>query len=481
MNKTETLAAAVRQAELAVDAVDERIRSIETEARTLRGTIERDGSTAGRETALERYRVGTEAAMTERDALRGALEEAREAHLVARRADIGEMVKNGRAVAVGPFQPIVRSSPVINFAAAGPDQLRAAAFSAIEHGGLLPAAQDRLDRVIRSEPTPAHARYIAAVGSGTYLAAFGALMRDKDRAAIELTSEERTAVREARDAQSLLMFALGSDPGGLSTGWPLPMQIDPTITVTGDGAANPLRRLATVRTIAGKTLTVASAAQVAAGYGAEGSDVAEVTPSPTPTKLTAERGAAFVRLTYELLSDFQGATGEIGKLFSDARDNLEAQKFCVGTGSDEPFGIIAGLTPFDGAVAAVADLLAVQADLGARYQAGASWLAPLAVLNAIGQYVAAADTSNAPIIDAAGNLLRKPMNEASFMTAGDLIYGNLKAGFTIVDRLGMAVESTGATFNPSTGVPDGSRGFLALWRSGSGVTDADALRLLAGA
>ncbi len=461
--------------------LDAELSKLMTDARALLEPIKSGKATPGQVQAMDQLRAGYETRLSQRAALLGERADALAwAAAQSRRAAVAALAANP-AAHERPFAPQPRKEQTtMNTSAAGQDYARLA-FAAIERSNLAPAAQDRLDRVIRSEPVPAHSRYLAAIGSPEYLSAFAALMADESRAALELAPEERAALREARDAQRTLTFALGGDPGGLSTGWPLPMTVDPTLSITGDGSANPLRRFATVRTVATKTLTVTSAAQVAAGYGAEGSDVAEVAPDMTPTKITAERGAAFVRLTYELLSDFAGATGEIARLFSDARDNLEAAKFAVGTGSDEPAGIITGLTPFDAAPAAVADLLAVQADLGARYQANARWLAPLAVLNAIGQYVAAADASNAPIIDGAGNLLRKPQHEVSFMTAGDLIYGDIRAGFTILDRIGMSVEPTGATFNIATGVPDGNRGFLCIWRSGSGVTDTDALRLLAGA
>jgi HK97 family phage major capsid protein len=93
--------------------------------------------------------------------------------------------------------------------------------------------------------------------------------------------------------------------------------------------------------------------------------------------------------------------------------------------------------------------------------------------------VAAADPTEAPIFDAQGRLLRKPVEEVPFLPDLDVIYGDVRAGFTIVDRLGATIEPTGVHFNPTTGVPSGHRGFLLLWRSGSRVVDADAHRLLA--
>ncbi|MGD0247808.1 MAG: phage major capsid protein [Candidatus Limnocylindrales bacterium] len=434
----------------------------------------RDKLPDGPQEALTRYADGRDKLIAERNALRA--ERLTRVQIEAAMAAGGPQVE-------GPNDhlPNFTKGRPMNALTTGRGDYQAAALRALEAARLAPSAGDRLDAVIRAEPTSAHARYLAAVADPAYAEAFAAIMADSRAASIELGPDERAATREARAAATGLRLALGEDPGGLSTGWPLPLQVDPTLIMTGDGSSNPLRRLATVRTIASKTLTIVTAAQVAAGYGAEGTDVAEITPAPTPVKLQAERGGAFVRLTFEQLGDFAGSTGEIARLFGDARDNLEAQKFIIGTGSDEPLGIVAGLTPFDGAPATVADLIACQGDLGARYQNGASWLANLAVLNGIGQYVAEADASNAKIIDANGNLLRKRVNEASFMPAGDLIYGDIRAGFCIVDRLGMSVEPTGPTFNISTGLPDGNRGFLAIWRSGSAVVDADALRLLAGA
>ena len=143
----------------------------------------------------------------------------------------------------------------------------------------------------------------------------------------------------------------------------------------------PLRALANVRTIIGKQVSVVTAAQVVAAYGAEGSDVAEVTPDPTPVEVKAERGGAFVRLTFELLADLPASVGEVGRLLTDAKDNLEAEKFAVGLGTNEPEGIVAGLTPFDAAPTAVADYIAAQDDLGARYQANARWLMPISEIN----------------------------------------------------------------------------------------------------
>jgi len=165
---------------------------------------------------------------------------------------------------------------------------------------------------------------------------------------------------------------------------------------------------------------------------------------------------------------------ELARVFQDAKDNLEAESFISGSGADEPIGLIVGLPADDTAPAAVADFIAQQNALGARYQANARWLMNLGALNAAGQIVAAADASDAPIFDAAGNLLRKPVSEASYMNSTDVIYGDFRAGYAVVDRLGMSVEVVAHVFDGS-GNLRGVRGLLAVWRSGGAVINANAL------
>ena len=57
------------------------------------------------------------------------------------------------------------------------------------------------------------------------------------------------------------------------------------------------------------------------------------------------------------------------------------------------------------------------------------------------------------------------------------IYGNIAAGFTIVDRIGMAVELIPTLFGASKR-PTGQKGLFAFWRTGSKVVNAAALRTL---
>jgi predicted phage gp36 major capsid-like protein len=370
---------------------------------------------------------------------------------------------------------------------------QAAALRAIEAhtrgaGAALSApAADRLEAIVRAEPLPANARYLAAVASPDYASAFGQVLRDPIAASVAMTPHEREAFREALDAQQALngILALGGPlfDGGEGSAWPLPLQVDPTLILLSDGISGDFRDVATVRTIVGPELTVVTAANAMAGYGAEGSDFGAFHDGDAfPVKIRPQRGHALLKLTYELVADFRGALAEVGRLFADSKAAVEAEAFTVGTGEDEPEGIATGLTPFAGAPSDPTDLRAVQSDVGPRYQGNARWAASLATINDITTFVASADAEEPQILSSdQTRLLRKPIYEANFLAGGRVIYGDIRAGFHIVDRLGLSVEviphvMTGGS--PTVPLLSGYRGVLAWWRSGSKVANPLALRLL---
>jgi HK97 family phage major capsid protein len=467
----------------AIADVDARLASIQSSGRSMfaaaglnpdhLGAGYREKLTAGQRKAEQDYVAGAERLLAERAELLAEKLDAQHRMILENSRDPA-LVETGGADVSTP-----RKDRTVNpLTATRGDYERLAMAAITRFAGNHPASADRLDRVIRAESMPLNARYIAAVGDPDYLAAWTAVIASPDTASLELDQAERAALREARLAsRALNVYALGTD--AVDPGWPLPLQVDPTLILVGPGVEDPLRRLATVRTIVGRRLTVVTSASVTAAYGAEGTDVVEALPDPTPVEIKAERGAAFLRLTFELLGDLVGALGEIARIFDDAKTNLEAEKFAIGDGSDEPEGIFVGAPVFAGTPVNPTDLREVQSDLGPRYQPGARWLMNLAEANHISTFVASADADEPQIFDAQGRLLRKPVEEVSFAPDENVIYGDVRAGFTIVDRLGASIEPTGPHFNPETGVPSGSRGFLLLWRSGSKVVDPEALRLLA--
>ena len=101
------------------------------------------------------------------------------------------------------------------------------------------------------------------------------------------------------------------------------------------------------------------------------------------------KGAAFVPFSIEVQGDAINLLEEVGKLINDGLLQLLNQALTVGSGIGSPTGIVTALTGGSSVVntgtsgtLAAADVYAVQSSLGPRYQANASWIGNLAMLNA---------------------------------------------------------------------------------------------------
>ena len=132
--------------------------------------------------------------------------------------------------------------------------------------------------------------------------------------------------------------------GGTSAGYTVPVALDPTLMLTSDGALNPIRDLAHVETINVSEWSGVATAGMSATWGTEGSGVADGSAALSGESLEPSICRLFTRFSTET-GDAWGAFGqEMAKLFSDARDTTEAEKFAVGAGagSNEPEGIITG-------------------------------------------------------------------------------------------------------------------------------------------
>ena len=255
--------------------------------------------------------------------------------------------ENGRrrsqlAASVGTPNAIPATPEARTASGNGPDAIRSRAFQAIESRGrqLDAGAADRLDSIIRSEPAAPHARYIAAVADPAYASAWRQVMRDKDRASLEMTPAERAALIEARAATEARDMTVGTGSAG---GFALPFDLDPTLILTNAGSTNPLRQLATVKTITQKSTHVVTTDGVSAAYAAEGATVAVTTPTLAQPEVVTHRGSVHIRGSFELFQDWSGIQTELARVFADAKDNLEASKFLTGSGTNEPEGILVTL------------------------------------------------------------------------------------------------------------------------------------------
>ena len=207
--------------------------------------------------------------------------------------------------------------------------------------------------------------------------------------------------------------------------------------------------------------------------------------------------------------DWSSFSSDMAQEIQNSKDVLEATKFAVGSGTNEPFGVITGATTVftatdtDSVVAA--DFYGVYDALPPLYRSRAAWAMANGVLSKIRQLDTAGGSAmltpnlqvqsaanvgtpaGANMQDARANvdLFGAPVYEASgqsaTFTTGQLIavVGAFNPYFKIIDRVGLTIENIPHIFGAAQGnLPTGQRGLFAYWRVGSKVVAANAFRTL---
>src|SRR6266542_678538 len=199
-------------------------------------------------------------------------------------------------------------------------------------------------------------------------------------------------------------------------------------------------------------------------------------------------GRAFVPFSIEAGQDWAGLQPELERLIADGRDVLDATKFLTGSGTDEPAGVLTGLTTAQRVqsattnVIAIADIYSLKGALPARWIPTATWAAHPNRLDTIFRLTPAGSTTEPQAMPTRdGELVGRPKVEwttmATAATTGTkwALYGDFNAAFTIADRIGMTVELIPHLFGAALR-PTGQRGLFAYWRTGSKVVVPEALR-----
>jgi HK97 family phage major capsid protein len=358
------------------------------------------------------------------------------------------------------------------------------------------AAADRADAVLRTgDPQGLTARYVGAVGSEHYAAAFGKMLADPATGHLRFSLDEAEAVRAATMAAEAAEYRAGPLITG-STGFPLPLTVDPSIIMTGAGALNPVRALATVTAIGTHDWVGVASAGVTASYDQEGTEVSDDTPDLVGPKISTQRGTAFVPVSAEAIQDWPSVQAEMARLIADARDVLDATAFLTGNGTNQPFGIFGGDATYSlgttqrvltatTAVLAVGDSWSLKAQIPARFLGRTTFVAHPTIFDTIYRFVGgnSAEPFQFSGGDRAGDFLGRPKAELSTLVATTttgskvVVGGDWATAYRIVDRLGMSVEIVqhlvGANHRPT-----GQRGVYVWWRTGAAVTAANALRYL---
>lgn len=347
------------------------------------------------------------------------------------------------------------------------------------------AAKAHVERLVERRDTRdgALSRHLLLTGSPVYERAFG-----KSLMGGQLTQDEQRALAI-------------TTPG--TAGLAVPFALDPTVLNSSNGSVNPIRQIARVETIVqGNTWQGISSAGLTStyGYAAEATEASDNAPVLAQPEVKVEKAQAFVPMSIEVSQDWTGVMGELARMFADAKDDVEAAAFVNGSGTNEPSGILDGLTASElvdsdtDETFAVEDLYLTEEALGPRHRARASWLASRNTYNLIRQFASADGPEvyrdRLPQGLGAGrmqaDLLGYPAYESTAMPSipesfdGDvelMVFGDFRH-YLIVDKVGMTVEVIPHLFATNANRPSGQRGVYAYWRNGAGVLVPNAFRVL---
>jgi HK97 family phage major capsid protein len=411
------------------------------------------------------------------------------------------------AVKVNPFNPSSAIGEIRDRA------LRANELSHYAHPEVDQAhAKGHVEKLIRRESfdddsfeSSAVAKRVLLTGNPDYRRAFSKLMSAGMRGQIGMAA---LTPAELRSIEAVRALSVGSGPGG---GFAVPVTLDPTVIPTSNYSVNPFRGVCRVEQITGLVWNGVTAGAITAAYAAEAavaSDNAPVFAQPTMNMIRAQ---AFVPTSIELTQDWGGIQGEIARLISDAKDDLEATQFTTGAGgTTAPTGIITGATTTVAtagtATFALGDLYLLEQGVPPRFRPRSVMMANRFILNKIRQFDTAGGSgvwfsgessngygglgsqlANGALTQDAftrSQLLGYPVYEDTAMaaattTASKIIVMGDPRYYLIVDRIGMDIELIPHLFNTGTpGLPTGQRGFYAFWRNNANVLSPAAFRVL---
>lgn len=357
-------------------------------------------------------------------------------------------------------------------------------------------AKGHVERLIEGKDSDdgSLSRYLVATNAPAYRRAFPKLISPGGSAM--LTREEQAAVAQVAAAQRAA--SLTTTAGGFA----VPFVLDPTIIPTSNLAVNPLRGISRVEQISVDEWRGVSSAGITAAYAAEAAASSDNAPTLAQPTVSTERAQAFVPFSIEIGQDWPSLQSEMARLLQDAKDELEATKFVLGSGTNEPFGVITGATTTQTTATSgafvVGDLYNLEAALGPRFRPRASMMMNRFVAQKIRQFDTAGGASlwidNLQVgldnqVPTPGNYGARVLGygayessamDATLTTGSEIIVFGDFSYYLIADRVGMSIEYIPHLFNSAGALtlPTGQRGLYCFWRNGAKVLHANAFRVL---
>jgi HK97 family phage major capsid protein len=301
-----------------------------------------------------------------------------------------------------------------------------------------------------------------------------------------LTDDERQAWRLVR-TNELCRAAFGEATGAAGA-FAIPLDLHPDIILTNAGSANPFRKLARSVVSTTNVAEFVTSAGSTANWLAEGTAVADTTPTLGQLAITHYKESVWIFGSFEVLQDTQLGS-QVPALIADAKDRLEVVAFTTGTGSAQPFGIITHGTS-DASVGALtaAMVYGLHQALPPRFRVGDGakpvWLANVAVVNALRQIPSFAGSvtslvnDNQP--DSIPEVLSLDIYEDSAMDASNVVSGHKNLAildmnsFVITNRQPEMLIYEPLFKDQATGRPAGQAGWFSWSRTGSDLTTATA-------
>lgn len=435
----------------------------------------------------------------EQDAEYDTLAEERKAHEAAvekyeaRKAEVAKVSKTTGGVERGSGTPAVHTKVAVHDV----EELRKEAYSGEHYRNLVAQNAERvletadfsasndearakrdLIKHIRADESGEFGRRVAHTSSDLYRSAFSKWVGKR-----ALNAEEQRAM------------ALGVEAQG---GYGVPFDLDPTIILTSDGAINPLRRIARVERITGRTLQLVTSAGVTVyrdtPFPGEAVPVQDGSPTLAREEFNAGRVSAFLPRSIEIDAAYTTLDSQLTRALMEAKDEEEAETFWSATGN--------GLTGVEGLSQLAApslidagdpltweDVLELDNQLAPRHRARAKFLADNTVYNEVRLLDAnnGGDAWSQRVQGRPAQINGHDAEELSSMPASGneddepfLLYGDFQK-YVIVDRIGMILRRDAVTVSPEDGgvnVPNGQDALTAYWWNGGGYIDMNAFRAL---
>lgn len=279
-------------------------------------------------------------------------------------------------------------------------------------------------------------------------------------------------------------------------GFGIPVFIDPSIILTGQGSGNPFLTLARQVDVNTNVWKGVSSAGVSWSFQAEGATVADNAPTLAQPKVDVFMARGFIPYSIEIGQDYPSFADEMATLLASGYDELLVDKFSRGSGTNEPMGVITALDADTNAEVRLTtagafgevDLYNVWGRLPQRFRRKAAWMMSVGTNNAIRRFGTAnvyhATTVNLPA-EWADYLAGKQVFESPYFadvvnTTGSwnqLVVGDF-TNYLVARRGGMNVELIPTLFDITNNRPTGQRGWFAYARIGGGVVNTLGFRLL---